>query len=85
MSAQLEQERASESVNIREYITDSEGRIVAAILDIEELRRVEELIEDLSDLLVIEERKNEHRVDFFDYMKKRQARLYVQAGTDKSG
>ncbi|KJU82727.1 hypothetical protein MBAV_005082 [Candidatus Magnetobacterium bavaricum] len=84
MSARLEQKQASENVTIREYITDSEGRIVAAIVDIEELRRVEELIEDLSDLIVIEERKNENRIDFFDYLKKRQARLYVQAGTDKS-
>ncbi|MBF0592316.1 MAG: hypothetical protein HQL02_09535, partial [Nitrospirae bacterium] len=46
MSTQVEQERAVEVVNISQYITDHEGHIAAVIVDIEELRRVEELIED---------------------------------------
>ncbi|MBF0537110.1 MAG: hypothetical protein HQL03_02540 [Nitrospirae bacterium] len=58
-STQVEQERAVELVNIRQYITDNEGHIAAVIVDIEELRRVEELIKDLSDLAVIKERRNE--------------------------
>ncbi len=46
-------------IKINQYITDDKGHKVAAIIGIEELKRLEELIEDLSDIKSIEDRKNE--------------------------
>lgn len=64
-------------VDIKQYITDSKGHKVAAILDIKELARVKELIEDLSDLKAMEVRAAEPSEDYESYGRKRKSRLRV--------
>ncbi|HHT9146424.1 MAG TPA: hypothetical protein ACFYD4_12270 [Candidatus Wunengus sp. YC61] len=44
-------------IKINQYITDDKGHKVAAIIEIEELKRLEELIEDLSDIKSIEDKR----------------------------
>ena len=51
-------------IKINQYITDDKGHKVAAIIEIEELKRLEELIEDLSDTKSIEDKKNEPEEDY---------------------
>ena len=64
-------------INVKQYITDKKGHKVAAILEIEELARIKELLEDLSDLKVIEERIAEPEEDYEAYSRKRKSRLHV--------
>lgn len=64
-------------VTIKQYITDEKGHKVAAILDIKELARVKELLEDLSDLKAIEDRIAEPSEDYEAYSHKRKSRLHV--------
>lgn len=64
-------------VTIKQYITDEKGHKVAAILDIKELARVKELLEDLSDLKAIEDRIAEPSEDYEAYSCKRKSRLHV--------
>ena len=64
-------------VTIKQYITDEKGHKVAAILDIKELARVKELLEDLSDLKAIEDRLAEPSKDYEAYSRKRKSRLHV--------
>ena len=51
-------------VNVKQYITDRKGHKLAAILDIDELTRVEKLLEDISDLKAIEDRISEPEEDY---------------------
>ncbi|MBF0473795.1 MAG: hypothetical protein HQK91_04600 [Nitrospirae bacterium] len=64
-------------MNIQQYITDKEGHKISAIIDIEELNRLDELIEDLSDLKAIDERIDEPVEDFKTYIKNRKTSLSV--------
>jgi hypothetical protein len=64
-------------VTIKQYITDEKGHKVAAILDIKELVRVKELLEDFSDLKAIEDRIAEPSEDYEAYSRKRKSRLHV--------
>ncbi|KJU85356.1 hypothetical protein MBAV_002450, partial [Candidatus Magnetobacterium bavaricum] len=64
---------------ITQYVTDGQGLRVAAIVDIAELRRVEELIEDLHDLRIIAERKDKPTLDYEEYSARRKARINAQA------
>jgi hypothetical protein len=64
-------------INVKQYITDKKGHKVAAILEIEELARIKELLEDLSDLKAIEERIAEPEEDYEAYSRKRKSRLHV--------
>jgi hypothetical protein len=64
-------------VTIKQYITDEKGHKVAAILDIKELARVKELLEDFSDLKAIEDRIAEPSEDYEAYSRKRKSRLHV--------
>ena len=66
--------RQKEAINVKEYVTDKKGHRVAAILDIKEFRRVTELLEDLSDLKTIEDRKGEPEEDYEAYSRKRKSR-----------
>lgn len=75
MSTILNQE--NNLIKIKQYIIDNKGQKIAAILDIEELKRLEELIEDLADLRTIEERKNETEEDYEAYSNKRKSQLNV--------
>ena len=64
-------------VNVKQYITDRKGHKLAAILDIDELRRVEKLLEDSADLKAIEDRISEPEEDYEIYSQKRKSRLNV--------
>ncbi|MBF0472973.1 MAG: hypothetical protein HQK93_04480 [Nitrospirae bacterium] len=63
--------KQNDLINIQQFITDKDGHKIAAIIDIEELKRIDELIEDLSDLKVIEECIDEPVEDFRVYLNKR--------------
>ncbi len=64
-------------INIKQYITDEKGHKVAAILEIEELTRIKELLEDLSDLKAIEDRIAEPEGDYEAYSRRRKSSLHV--------
>ncbi len=64
-------------IDVKQYVTDKKGHKVAAILDIEELTRIKELLEDLSDLKAIEDRIAEPEEDYEAYSRKRKSRLHV--------
>ena len=74
MAAGLKQK---DIINVKQYITDRKGHKVAAILEIEELARIKELLEDLSDLKAIEDRIAEPEEDYEAYSHKRKSRLHV--------
>ncbi|MCF6159091.1 MAG: hypothetical protein E3K32_11110 [wastewater metagenome] len=72
-------------IKIKQYIIDVEGQTVAAIIDVEELKRLEqlirdinEIIEDISSISAVEERKNEPEEDYKAYSDKRKSQLNVQ-------
>jgi hypothetical protein len=64
-------------IKVKQYITDRKGRKLAAVLDIEELERANELIEDLIDLKTIDDRAAEPAEDYEAYSRKRRSRLNV--------
>ncbi len=74
MSTALKQK---DVINVKQYVTDKEGHKVAAILDIKELARITDLLEDLSDLKTIEDRVSEPSEDYEAYSRKRKSRLHV--------
>lgn len=69
--------RHKEIINVKEYVTDTKGNKVAAILSIDELNKVEKLLEDLSDLKAIENRIAEAEEDYEAYSRKRKTSLHV--------
>lgn len=64
-------------INVKQYVTDKKGHKVAAILDIKELTKIEDLLEDLSDLKAIKDRISEPSENYEAYSRKRKARLNV--------
>lgn len=64
-------------VHVKQYITNKKGSKVAAILDIKELARINELIEDLADLRAIEDRISEPVEGYEAYSRKRRSRLHA--------
>ena len=62
-------------IKVKQFVTDKKGHKIAAILDIEELTRLEELIEDLIDLKYVEDRTNEQGMNYESYSRKRKSRL----------
>ncbi|OOP56267.1 MAG: hypothetical protein AYP45_10175 [Candidatus Brocadia carolinensis] len=64
-------------IKVKQFVTNSNGRKVAAIIEMEELKRLEELIEDMADIKAIEDRKNEPSEDYEAYSKKRRSKLSV--------
>ena len=64
-------------VNVKNYITDNKGHKIAAVIDIKELNRGEDLLEDISDLKAIEDRKGELAEDYEAYSNKRKSHLRV--------
>jgi len=69
--------KSKDIVNVTQYVTDKKGRKVAAILDMNELLRIQELLEDSSDLKAIEDRISEPAADYEVNSRKRKARLHV--------
>lgn len=66
-----------EQIKVKQYLTDVKGQKVAAVLDMRELARVNDLLEDLLDLKAIEDRVAEPSEDYEAYSRKRKARLHV--------
>jgi len=64
-------------IKVKKYITKANGPKVAAILDVKELSRVNDLIAHLLDLKVIEDRIAEPTEDYEAYSRKRKSRLNV--------
>ncbi len=64
-------------IKVKQYITDAKGHKLAAVLDIKEFARVNDLLEDLLDLKVMEDRIAEQTEDYEAYSRKRKSRLHV--------
>lgn len=64
-------------IEVKQFITDAKGHKVAAILDIKELARINDLLEDLLDLKAIEDRISEPTEDYEAYSRKRKSRPHV--------
>lgn len=64
-------------IEVKQFITDAKGHKVAAILDIKELARINDLLEDLIDLKAVEDRISEPTEDYEAYSRKRKSRLHV--------
>lgn len=62
------------------YVTDAKGQKVAAIVDLDEIKRIGQLIEDLYDLRMIAQRQEQPVLDYEEYSAQRTARMHVQAG-----
>ncbi len=69
--------KQKEQVKVNRFVTDKKGRKVAAIIDIKELNRIEEMIEDASDLKAIHDRVAEPVEDYEVYSRKRKAHQRV--------
>lgn len=61
-------------IKVKQFVTNSEGQKVAAIIEMKELQRLEELIEDIADIKAIEGRRNEPGEDYEAYSKKRRSK-----------
>lgn len=57
MSTGLKREK--DLIKVKQFVTDRKGQKVAAIIEMEELNRLKEMLEDMSDIKAIEDRKNE--------------------------
>jgi len=75
MSVAMKQK--DDHIKVKQYLTDAKGQKVAAVLDMRELARVNDLLEDLLDLKSIEDRVAEPSEDYEAYSRKRKARLHV--------
>jgi|GEM_PF-2507410 len=62
-------------IRVKQYITNTKGEKVGAVLDIKELARVNDLVEDLIDMKTIEDRIAEPSSDYEGYSRRRKARL----------
>jgi len=69
--------KKKDHINVTSFVTDNKGRKVAAIIDIKELNRIEELIEDAADLKAINDRVAEPTEDYETYSRKRKAHQRV--------
>jgi len=65
--------KRKEQVKVDRFVTDKKGRKVAAIIAIRELNRIEEMIEDASDLKAVSDRVAEPAEDYEVYSRKRKA------------
>jgi hypothetical protein len=73
----VETKQKNDSIRVKQYITDDKGHKVAAVIDVKELDRIEELIEDLSDIKAIRDRIAEPAEDYEAYSCCRKARRRV--------
>lgn len=70
-------QKPKEVVHVRQYVTDAKGHKTAAILDMKELARVQEMLEDLADLKAIEERVCEKEESYEAYSRKRKSSIHA--------
>lgn len=54
----------NDTIKINQFITDKKGHKVAAIIKIEELERLKEIIKDFSDIMTFKGKKNEFQEAF---------------------
>jgi hypothetical protein len=69
--------KRSDHIKVERFVTDKKGRKVAAIIDIDELDRIEEMLENASDLKAINDRVAEPAADYEAYSRKRKAQKRV--------
>jgi len=69
--------RKDDHIKVKQFIKDAKGQKVAAVLDLKELARVNDLLEDLLDLKTIDDRVAEPSEDYEAYSRKRKSRLHV--------
>lgn len=69
--------KQKEQIKVSRFVTDKKGRKVAAIIDIKELNRIVEMMEDSSDLKAINDRVAEPAEDYEAYSRKRKAHQRV--------
>ena len=60
-------------IKIKQFVTNKKGQKVGAVLDMNELARVKDLLEDLIDLKYVEERVNEQEENYEAYSSKRKS------------
>lgn len=65
--------KRKDQVKVDRFVTDKQGRKIAAIINIKELNRIEEMIEDASDLKAVKDRVAEPVEDYEVYSRKRKA------------
>lgn len=70
-------EKHIDIVKVKQYVTDAKGHKTAAILDMKELERIREMLEDLADLKAIEERVCEKEESYEAYSRKRKSSIHV--------
>ena len=64
-------------VAVKRYLVDAKGSKKAAILEMKELVRIEELLEDLSDLKTMDKRAGEKEEGYEAYSRKRKSSRHV--------
>ncbi len=62
-------------IKIKQFVKDKKGQKIGAVLDMDELARVKELLGELMDLKSVEDRVNEPEEDYDSYSRKRKSRL----------
>ncbi len=70
--------QTDDQIKVKQYIIDAKVQKVAAVLDIGEFARVNDLIEDLIYLKTIGDRVAEPAEDYEAYSRKRKSRLHVR-------
>ena len=69
--------KRSDLVAVKRYLVDAKGNKKAAILEMKELVRIEELLEDISDLKAIDKRGDEKEESYEAYSRKRKSSGHV--------
>ena len=62
-------------IKIKQFVKDKNGQKVGAVLDMDELARIKDLLEDLIDLKYVKDRVNEPEENYESYSRKRKSRL----------
>jgi hypothetical protein len=70
-------QKQTDIVKVKQYVTDKKGHKMAAILDMKELARIKELLEDLADIKAIEDRVCEKEESYEAYSCKRKSSIHV--------
>lgn len=70
-------QKQKDIVCVKQYVTDAKGHKTAAILDMKELERIMEMLEDLVDLKAIEERVCEKEESYEAYSRKKKSSIHV--------
>ncbi len=69
--------KQKDHVKVDQFVTDKKGRKIAAIIGIKELDRIQDMLEDASDLKAISDRVSEASVAYMTYSRKGSAKKRV--------